>query len=270
MWVLATALNAAAAAETVTIPGPGGLPLAGRYYSPAAAKGAPAIVMLHGCSGMWTAKGEPNPSYVFWAEHFQKLGYATLLLDSFRPRGQKEICTQQDRAVSESKDRPLDAHAALRWLVDRKEIDPKRIHLLGWSNGGSTTLNTLRSDAPGREPSAGFRSAVAFYPGCARLARTPYRPTAPLLILAGGADDWTPARHCEALAREAVAAGAPVQIEVYEGAHHAFDRIGGTVRFRPDVRNMNRPGGKGATIGSHPEARARAIERATAFIEGQR
>ena len=60
----------------------------------------PAIVMLHGCGGLWGKGGEPTASFAYWAEHFRARGYVALLLDSFGPRGEKEICTQEKRRVS--------------------------------------------------------------------------------------------------------------------------------------------------------------------------
>ncbi len=41
------------------------------------------------------------------------------------------------------------------------------------------------------------------------------------------------------------------------------------VRERPGVRNANRPGGKGATVGTHPEAREKAIAKTTAWFDRQ-
>jgi dienelactone hydrolase len=258
-----------AAGEPVALPGPAGIELAARLYRPAGPGPFPAIVMLHGCSGLWRQDDKtPAPRYDFWAEHFRERGYVALLVDSFGPRGAREICTHKERTILESRDRPQDAHAALRWLGARPDVDAARIHAMGWSNGGTAVLHTLRPDAPGREAGVpGFRSAVAFYPGCAALSKARYRPTAPLLIQAGGADDWTPARYCRTLAGRAEADGADVQIDVYEGAHHGFDAVGGNVRLRPDVRNPSSPSGWGARVGSHPEARRKAIDRATAFIE---
>lgn len=268
--VLATLLLAVsglawAGGEDVRFSGDG-IELRGRLYLPAAAPGrSPAIVMLHGCSGLWGRDGEPTASYAFWAEHFRERGHVTLLLDSFGPRGEREICTQVKRSISAAIDRPRDAYAALRWLAARADVDAGRVHLLGWSNGGTAVLNALRPDAPGRDPGGpAFRSAVAFYPGCAALAKTSYRPIAPLLIQAGAADDWTPARFCAALASQADAGA--IEIDVYPDAHHSFDRVGQVVRERPEVRNPNRPGGRGATVGPNPEARAKAIARITDWI----
>ncbi|MBL0142172.1 MAG: dienelactone hydrolase family protein [Betaproteobacteria bacterium] len=249
----------------VAFPGPG-LELAGRLYRPAGEGPFPAIVMLHGCTGLWAKSGEPTASFVFWAEHFRSRGYVTLLLDSFGPRGEREICTQIHRKVSETRDRPKDAYAALGWLASRKDVDPGHIHVMGWSNGAMAVLHVLRPDAPGREAGGPrFRSAVAFYPGCAALARTEFRPTAPLLIQSGGADDWTPAHHCEALAGKAPQG--LVEIDVYPGAFHSFDRLDQPIRERSEVRNPNRAAGRGATVGTNREARDKAIARTTGWLE---
>jgi dienelactone hydrolase len=252
--------------EAVNIPGLG-VSLDGRLYVPDGKGRFPAIVMLHGCSGLWDKSGEPTASFRFWAEHFRARGYVTLLLDSFGPRGETEICTQMTRKVSEVTDRPRDAHAALRWLASRSDVDRARIHVMGWSNGAMAALHALRPDAPGHEPEGPrFRSGIAFYPGCAAFAKTGFRPVAPLLIQSGGADDWTPARNCELLAKRTPGW---VEIDVYPGALHGFDRVSQPVRERPEVRNPNRPGGRGATVGTHAQARERSILRVTEWLARQ-
>ena len=259
-----------AASLEVRFPGPG-LELVGHLYFPKGVARAPAVVLLHGCSGLWARNGRPANSSHAWAEHLQRHGFAAFLVDSFGPRGEREICTQKERLISEALDRPRDTHAALRWLVARPDIMADSVHVLGWSNGATTALHALRSDAPGREPQGpSFRSGVAFYPGCAALSRGAYRPQGALLVEAGRADDWTPARHCEKLVRDARALGATAAIDVYEGAHHGFDRVDGKVRHRPEVRNPSSPTGWGATVGPDPKARAAALARTTQFFEAHR
>ena len=155
---------------------------AGRLCCPAGEGPFSAIVMLHGCSGLWTPSGEPTASFAFWVEHFRDRAYVTLLADSFVLRREREICTQASRKVSEAADRPRNAHAALRRLASRKDVDSRRIHLMGWSNGGSAALHALRPDAPGRAiDGPQFRSAVVSCPGCAapRWASTRRRARGP-------------------------------------------------------------------------------------------
>lgn len=227
----------------------------------------PAIVLLHGCGGLYTPSGYVTNAYRYWAELLAEDGYVALLADSFNPRGQRSICEQQKRTILESRERVEDAYAAARWLSAQPYVAKDRVGLIGWSNGGTGTLYSMR---PGSRTDPGFRAAVAFYPGCRALAQseTPYRPYAPLLILIGEADDWTPAEPCKRLAARAQKAGGPLEIVTYPGAYHSFDRIGLPVRYRPNVRNLNQPNRLGATVGEHPQARADAIRRTKAFFAG--
>jgi dienelactone hydrolase len=254
----------AGAQERVTFTGPG-LELRGVLYQPEGRGPFPAVVLLHGCSGLWARDQELTRSHEFWGRHLRDRGFIALLVDSFGPRGEKEICTQQQRGIRPSRERADDAWAAQLWLAASPAVDPDRIFVLGWSNGGTTALNAVLRRPP--EKGTGFRAAVAFYPGCGALAKAgPYRPAAPVLIQAGRADDWTPAADCEALARSAPAAPG-VEIDVYEGAHHAFDRVDGKVRYRANVSNPTSPTGRGATVGPHPEARSKALQRVSDYLE---
>jgi dienelactone hydrolase len=93
-----------------------------------------------------------------------------------------------------------------------------------------------------------------------------YKPLAPLLILAGALDDWTPAEPCRQMAERSKAAGHPIDIIVYPNAHHAFDS-GFPVRFVAGRNNPSAPTGKGATTGGNPEAWADAKEQVARFFE---
>jgi dienelactone hydrolase len=225
----------------------------------------PAVVLLHGCSGMYTPSGYITISYRRWAELLGEDGYVALLVDSFRPRGHWSICEQQKRSILESRERVQDAYAAAQWLNQQNYVATGRIGLMGWSNGGTGTLYSMR---PASRLEPAFKAAVAFYPGCRTLSqsKTRYRPYAPLLILSGEADDWTPAAPCRELAEIAKQEGAPIEIVTYPGAHHSFDRIGLAVRYRPNVRNLNKPDRLGATVGEHPQAREDAVRRTKEFF----
>src|SRR5215470_11550369 len=66
------------------------------------------------------------------------------------------------------RERVVDANASRRWLGQQPDIRADHISLLGWSNGGSSVLWTIRPQhKPDDKPD--FRSAVALYPGCHRL-----------------------------------------------------------------------------------------------------
>jgi len=212
----------------------------------------PAVVLLHGCSGIIRTE-------LAWASEIQKMGYAALIVDSFRPRGHTEICTDFRRVTRG--ERVLDAYGALRWLRAQPFVDANRIAVAGWSNGAFAALQVL--DAARERPAEGFRAAVAVYPDC-RFDRDT-RFYAPLLILIGGRDDWTPAAACQELAARPEPRPFPLLLHVYPDAYHSFDNPTAARQFLPNVQNANRPGG-GATIGHDPAARADAIVRVREFL----
>ena len=236
-------------------------------FEPATPGPHPAVVMLHGCGGAYARSGALNARHRMWGELFADNGYVVLMLDSFTSRGVKEICTQKfvERTLKEA-DRAGDAYAALAFMRARSDVDVKRVALLGWSHGGGTVLATItRPPAQG----AGFARAVAFYPGCTARAKRPaaFNPYAPLLVLIGGADDWTPAAPCEALAGAVRARGRPMEIVTYPGAYHDFDNPGLTrQRVRTDVPNGVQPG-RGVTTAPNVEAREGAKRRVLRFLQ---
>jgi dienelactone hydrolase len=264
--------SAAAAYDTEWVEFPalkefGGEPLqqSAQQFRPQGAGPFPAIVLMHGCGGMYTPSGYITASYLRWAELLAQDGYVAVLVDGFNPRGYRTICELQKRPILESRERVEDAYAAARWLHQQPYVGRGRIGLIGWSNGGTGTLYAMR---PGSRLEPAFRAAVAFYPGCRTLSRatTPYQSYAPLLILSGEADDWTPAAPCATLVETAKGQGSPADIVIYPGAHHSFDRINLPVRYRPNVRNLNKPDRLGATVGEHPQAREAAIVRTREFF----
>lgn len=231
------------------------------WFAGAGAGPRPAVVLLHGCSGAYDGQGRLGERLRETAARLNAMGVAALVPDSLTPRGEKQICTQRlgARAVTQTQ-RRRDALGALKWLAARPEVDPRRLGLLGWSNGGSTVLASTNR-RQGEVAAAGVVPAfgAAFYPGCqADLARG-YEPTAPLLLLVGAEDDWTPAEPCRQLARTA-----GVQIETYAGAYHGFDGSG-PVRLRADVPNGVHSG-QGVHVGGDPAARTAALERLDDFV----
>lgn len=90
--------------------------------------------------------------------------------------------------------------------------------------------------------------------------------SAPLLLLIGEADDWTPAAPCKALAARVAARGEPMQIVTYPGTYHDFDSPALTApRVRADVPNGVNPGA-GVTTAPNPAAREDAKLRVKAFL----
>ena len=92
-----------------------------------------------------------------------------------------------------------------------------------------------------------------------------YQAIAPLLILSGEKDDWTPAEPCRHLAEGSRAAGYPVEIKIYPGAHHSFDSDR-PIRYDWQRNNGNAPSGRGATTGGDPRAWADAHKQVADFF----
>lgn len=262
-------LAAAGAPERVEIPAAGlsssPQPLVGHLFLPES-KPRAAIVMLHGCGGSYAGSRGLNSRHAMWGEYLEKLGYAALMLDSFTSRGLREICTVRnaERTIKEA-DRVGDAYAAHAYLRARLGIESKRIGLLGWSHGGGTVLSAMSRKPASAAP---FGAAVAFYPGCrTRAARADtFHPYAPLFVLIGEADDWTPAAPCRTLIDTVAARGEPASIVVYPGAFHDFDNPTIKARVRTEVPNGARPG-EGVTVAPDPKAREDAMVRVKGFFE---
>lgn len=261
-----------AAPDAVSVPSldrADGQPLAlpAHWFAADRAGRRPAMVLLHGCSGIRDRQGAIAQRYTALADSLTRAGVHVLLPDSLTPRGERELCTQRigSRRVTQIQ-RRRDALGALQWLAARSDVDASRLGLLGWSNGGSTVLSaTNRRHAEVAAALVPATLAVAFYPGCETERARGYDSAAALLLLVGEADDWTPAAPCQALA--ATAAGVPPQIEVYPGAFHGFDGPG-TVRLWREVPNGTRPG-QGVHLGGDPVAREAAAVRLTRFLQEQ-
>lgn len=231
----------------------------------------PAIVLMHGCGGMYTERGQLTGRHRDWAQRFSTWGFMVLLVDSFGPRGLGPLCALKDRPIQPWKERSLDAYAALAYLVARADVDRQNVFVMGWSHGGSTVMGVVRAAAPGqRADGPRFKAAIAYYPGCERpLREQSYRPTVPLLIQHGAADDWTSAAPCVALAEKMQRQGLPVEMIIYPEAHHGFDAPRSPWRFLPQVYNPKAIGERGAHIGTHEPSRVQAIADTRRFIDQQ-
>ena len=142
----------------------------------------------------------------------------------------------------------------------RSETPAGGVVVMGWSNGGSTVL---ASAATGVMPPGLVRGFVAFYPGCNPYAdREGWAPSAPILIVMGEADDWTPAAPCIRLA-----ARFPERITLvlHPGAYHDFDSPNLPVQVRRGLA-FSANGDGVAHVGTNPAAREAALQDVPAWI----
>lgn len=229
---------------------------------------APAVVLFHGCGGLLTQSGKLLKRYRELAELVSGMGYTVLMPDSFNPRGEREICTTRpgEREIR-ARHRWLDAYGALRYLNARADVVPGKIAALGFSHGGTVALQAVDDTlSVRRRTDLGFAAAAAFYPGCKAVLnqKRAFTAYAPLLMMVGALDDWTPPQPCQELAERSRAGGQPVDIVTYADAYHGFDRST-PVMLRTDVTHgVN--GKAGVHVGGNDAAREDAQRRLAEFF----
>jgi dienelactone hydrolase len=260
---LAMPLALLAALERVEMPG---VPVVGgHWYAMPGPQPRPAVVALHGCNGPYDSRGGLNELQRRYAADLNAAGLHVLVLDSFSARGVREICSlKSSRRPVTLADRRDDVGVALAWLAARPEVDASRLVLLGWSHGAQTVLAALDASDPAvQSRTVHPRAAVAFYPGCSAPHRNfDYRLQAPLLMLLGEKDDWTPVGACLDLHRRLSIHPPRFELEVYPDSYHAFDS-GSAVRVRDNVGST---ASGTATVGANPAAREASRVRMLGFL----
>lgn len=272
---LAAASLLVACAAPAPAPQSAGVPeIPVEVLKPGGAGPFPAVVMLHDCSGLGVrSSGAPRR----WARELVEQGYVVAIPDSFSTRGfPAGVCVDPspNRVNVSPLRRVKDAYDTLDYVRALPFVDGRHVAVMGGSHGGSTTLATIvmsSRDSPGlaSRKRDGFAAAIALYPGCdvgnPRWS-TQYKAAAPLLILSGELDDWTPAAPCVSLVEAATREGSSARIKVYPGVHHSFDSAG-PVRYNAERVNANAPGGRGATTAGNAEAWADSREQVSAFLK---
>ena len=193
-------------------------PIVGTLRLPKSVSGkVPAMVISHGSGGIQEGRETA------WATRLETQGVATFVVDSFAPRG--IVSTGADQSQLSIAASVADAFAALKLLSTHPGIDPARIGVMGFSKGGQvalyTTLEPFRKGAI--EGDLRFALHIALYASCSIPYRSNAVTGAPMVLLLGGADDYTPASHCRRYADWFREKGADVRMVVYDGAHHGFD-----------------------------------------------
>jgi dienelactone hydrolase len=252
MLLVAGAAAAQGVTKTrVTYPAPtADLTIPGTLLAPVASGPVPAVVIAHGSGGV-DGRGD------YHAEALNRAGIATLEIDMWGPRGLKGGPRGRPRRLAETYP---DVYGALKFLVQRPDVDAARIGIMGFSWGGALALAAasarLTEQFTGGIPK--FAAHVAFYPTCwsflpraAELTMT----GAPVKILVGDKDDYDAPDACprliDALPPESRAL---VALSVYPGGYHGWDASqratffdpsaalgkGGQVRFFPDGKLAER------------------------------
>ncbi len=222
----------------ISIPGDD-IVMSGILYSPDdPGKSDPAIVVLHG----WLEPEENGAeivSIVAW--HLAREGYVTLALSmrGWPDTGDKDDCGGKQ---------PVDVVEAVRWLSRQPGVNPNRIGLLGFSQGGQVALLAA---ALTRE----IKAVVAFFPVAdlnrwAQTTQTPgikegYIPNvcakglglkakspitaacaidAPTLLIHGDQDTRVPMDQSLEMAKVMLDCGGKVQLQLVKGGEHMLKK----------------------------------------------
>ncbi len=190
-----------------------------------------AVILLHGCGSLSPSRAPAN-----WRRAFREMGYATMIIDSFPPRGwPSSICPKEPEIGWQGQnDRTAEAFGAARLLRGLPFIKKNGIVLMGFSHGAGTVLYVAqRDDAYWTSRGYGhqierFDALIANYPWCGtekHFFRTERRPIeTPLAILIGDGDNYTPVEFCVAYeAARAPSSNGNVSLKVYAGTLHSFD-----------------------------------------------
>ena len=248
--------------------------LAAPASAPAPDAPRPVAIGLHGCGGALDAKGRLNPIWQRYAAYFNTERIHFVMLDSFTPRGAKSICAiPNKRRNIHVNDRTADVFAAVQWIAQQPGVDASRILLVGWSHGAQTVLAANDASNPVvLAPKIRPLAAAAFYPGCFNSVQSSaYALAAPLLVMAGEKDDWTPAQRCvelrDAVLKRQAGTGQKVRfdLQIYPDSYHGFDSLT-PVRTLQNIGNT--PSGT-ATAGENPAARAAAHAHLFEFAAAQ-
>lgn len=192
--------------------------LAGELRLPPGAGRLPAVILVHGSGGVSGYVDE-------WAQHFNSIGVATFVLDSFTARGIVSTINDQDQLGRLSM--TADTYKALELLSKHPRIEPTKIMAMGFSRGGQAVLySSMKRLYRLHGPSNGaeFAGYITMYANCG----TTYIDDVevvdkPIRMFHGRADDYVPVAPCEAYVERLRSKGKDVQLTVYPESHHTFD-----------------------------------------------
>ncbi len=172
----------------------------------------PAMVIMHSSRGIVATIHD-------WARMFNEMGVATLMIDSFTPRGLTESTADQLSFPAGV----VDSLRALKVLRQDPRIDPGNIGVIGFSRGAVSAMNSsferYRSGVLGADGGK-FALHIVFYGGCAQYAKT---TGSPILSFLGTEDDFNNVDLCRKDTEILNQQGSKAELVVYEGALHGFD-----------------------------------------------
>jgi dienelactone hydrolase len=206
-----------------------------KLYLPDAPKFPVSAVVITPSSG-----GVVDVREIYYANELTKAGIAALVVDSFASRGVKS--TVRDQSLLTAWQSGNDAVSALRWLVADGRFKPDRIAVMGVSKGGGVAMDTALEVRRRwmRMTDVAFAAHVPIVPSCTWINRSAKTTGAPMFFMLAELDDYTPAAPCvEQAARLRAGGNDRIEVKVYKGAHHAWERLAAKPTFDPQGENYS-------------------------------
>ncbi len=190
--------------------------ISGNLYLPEEKSGpVSAVVIMHGSGGI------RQDTELAVSEAINRLGVATLVVDSFKGRG---LSSTKDQGSLPMAATVLDAFQALIGLQNRTDIAGDHVGIIGFSRGGVAALfsnqKPLKQAILGN--AVGFSYHIPVYPGCSTQWDNVVPTAAPVLFLLGEKDDLTPAKKCKRYADRISTGGGLAKTIEYPGVSHQF------------------------------------------------
>ena len=163
-----------------------------------------------------------------WRDHhyeyldmYQKAGFATFELKSFKSRDIESTVGSQVEVTTAMM--ILDAYRALEKLSEHPNIDKNKVSITGWSLGGAVSLFSAWLPIKNAiTKKVSFASHLPIYPPCFVDPENTDFTDAPIHILIGENDNWTPAKPCTEFVKKINKKG-NIGLTIYPNAHHSFD-----------------------------------------------
>jgi carboxymethylenebutenolidase len=149
-------------------------------------------------------------------DRFAKQGYVALAVDLYRGRSTASADEAHELMRGLPEDRAMaDLKGGFNYLAARRDVDPKRIGVIGWCMGGGYSLMLAAS-----EPR--LAAAVVNYGHLMTDPKTIQGIKVPLLGNFGAEDRGIPAADVKAFEATLHKEGKAADFKVYDGAGHAF------------------------------------------------
>jgi dienelactone hydrolase len=242
--------------------------LDGRLYLPdPMPESPPAIIMMHGCTGLWSgsdpATGVGQRHIEKWGLELAAQGYVVLAVDSYTTRTPaaateaeyQHQCNSDPtwkHHVNSYTTRVDDIESAQEYLIAEYDVNTEGgLGLLGWSQGAQSVLVAMAatpraSNVAYVDPPA-YAAAVTFYPGCGSalgygmsytLNRPGYwRPANPMRLHHGTSDSlhgdcqWRSTNAWAVYPESLPSADDELLWVSYPGVGHSFDHVGTNTAF---------------------------------------